>query len=340
MRARLTKTIATAAAVLGSAAVAVAFQQAPAPEPAPARATAGTTAAPLAVAFQPRTPAEKAVVDRVAEFSKAYGGGDAAALAALYADDAVIVAPDGLEVRGKERIGRMYADSFADGRGLKLETRVESVRFLTPDVARVEGRSRLSAADGDAADYLRFTALLVGKDGAWSIAELRESPAPAEDVEPYQRLKDLEWMVGRWVDEDERHKVDAEVEWAANRAYLLRTQAVELDGRPSFSTTMFIGWDPQTGQIKSWAFDSEGGRSEGTWTRVGEEQWVVKSFGVLRDGLPNSSTQIHTILTKDSVRTDVVDRIVGGRIEDDVVDLILVRKPPSPGGAGEAPAAK
>jgi hypothetical protein len=179
---------------------------------------------------------------------------------------------------------------------------------------------------------------MVQKDGAWSIAEIRERAAPAEDVAPYERLKVLEWMVGSWVDQGEHHKVSAEVRWAANRSYLIRTHTAELDGRPQASATMFIGWDPQTGQIKSWMFDSEGGRSEGTWTRTGEGQWIVKASGVMRDGLPTSSTLIHTILNKDSLRTDSVDRVIGDQVEEDVLDLILVRKPPNPGV--EAPRAE
>jgi hypothetical protein len=58
----------------------------------------------------------------------------------------------------------------------------------------------------------------------------------------------------------------------------------------------------------------------------------------MRDGLPTSSTLIHTILNKDSLRTDSVDRVIGDQVEEDVLDLILVRKPPNPGV--EAPRAE
>ncbi|WP_255377019.1 YybH family protein [Planctomyces sp. SH-PL62] len=277
------------------------------------------------------------MVARVLEIAKAYEAGDAQALTALYTDDAVVVDPDGYETRGKDEIAAMYGEAFVDAGELKLDAHVDEIRFLTPDVARVEGRSRLSSPAADAADYARYSGLLVQKDGAWRLAELREYPAFVEDVSPHERLKDLEWMVGDWVNEGERDKVTAEIKWAENHSYLIRTYSAEIDGRKESSGTMFIGWDPQSGQIKSWLFDSQGGRGEGVWTRTAENQWVVKSHGVLRNGLPTSSTQIHTILNKDSVKTDSIDRILGGQVADDILDIVMVHKAPAPGGGATKP---
>lgn len=361
MRSTFSKTLTAAVAVVGLATVAVARWQAPAAAPiqapaaapapaavaqpaAPAQpAVATRPAAPLAAVhpadFKPSTPAEQALMAQVAAFVKAYEAGDAQALTALYADDAVIVDPDGLEIKGKDEIGKMYAESFADGGGLKLDSHVEAVRFITPDVARIEGRSRVSVPGGDAAEFIRFSTLAVQKAGAWTIAEIREYPMPLEDVEPYERLKVLEWMVGDWVNEGQHDKVTAQIKWAENHSYLIRTYSVELEGRAKSSGTMFIGWDPQTGQIKSWLFDSEGGRGEGVWTQTDENQWVVKAQGVMRNGLPNSTTLIHTILNKDSIKTDSVDRIIGGMIDDDILDVVMVRKAPPP-AAGGAPQPK
>ena len=116
-----------------------------------------------------------------------------------------------------------------------------------------------------------------------------------------------------------------------SRAILIRTYSIEIQGEKSSSGTMFIGWDPQSGQIKSWVFDSNGGHGEGLWTRTGENEWVVKAQGVLRDGRPNSATQIHTILNKDSVKTSSIDRIIGGEVAPDITDVVMVRKAPAPG---------
>ncbi len=145
-------------------------------------------------------------------------------------------------------------------------------------------------------------------------------------------------MLGDWVDESESVKATSNVRWADNKSFLIRTYQVEVKGEKAKSGTMFIGWDPQTGQIKSWLFDAEGGHGEGLWTRTGEKEWVVKAQGVLRDGRPTSATQIHVVLNKDSVKTSSVDRIVGGQIAPDIADVVMVRKPPQPGGAQTRPA--
>jgi hypothetical protein len=145
-------------------------------------------------------------------------------------------------------------------------------------------------------------------------------------------------MVGDWVDESESVKSSSTIRWADSQSFLVRTYQVEVKGEKATSGTMFIGWDPQTGQIKSWLFDSNGGHGEGLWTRTGEKEWVVKAQGVLRDGRPTSATQIHVILNKDSVKTSSIDRIIGGQIAPDIADVVMVRKPPQPGGARARPA--
>jgi len=284
-------------------------------------------------------PEEKALVEGVAAFAKIYGEANGAALAELFLDDGTVIDPEGNATRGKAAIAEMYAASFQDAPGLKVEPNVEEIRFLTPDVARVEGRSRLSSAKGDASEFTRFSTLLVRREGKWRIAEIREYDLPAQDVTPYERLKSLEWMVGDWVDESDNNRVQSSVRWADKQSYLIRTYSIEIQGEKSSSGTMFIGWDPQSGQIKSWVFDSNGGHGEGLWTRTGENEWVVKAQGVLRDGRPSSATQIHTILNKDSVKTNSIDRIIGGEVAPDITDVVMVRKAPQPGGAAPKPAA-
>jgi uncharacterized protein (TIGR02246 family) len=283
-------------------------------------------------------PEDKAIREGVQAFVKAFNAQDIEALTGLFTDDAAVVDTEGSETRGKAAIAEMYAGSFEEAPGLKLESELDEVRFLTPEVARAEGRSRLSTGTGDAKDFTRFSALAVRRDGHWRVAEIREYPLPAEDVTPYERLKELEWMVGDWVDEGENNKVSSSIRWADNQSYLIRTYTVELQGEKSSSGTMFIGWDPQTGQIKSWLFDSHGGHGEGLWTRTGDNEWVVKAQGVLLDGRPTSATQIHTILSKDAVKTDSIDRIIGGQVAPDIADIVMVRKAPQPSAAAPKPA--
>jgi uncharacterized protein (TIGR02246 family) len=326
--------IAVAAAVLFAAA------RAQTGNSQPAVAQAGGQGQPAA---QPArqlgaTADEKAILDGLAVFAKAYGAANAAAIADLFLDESMIVDPEGSSVRGKAAVAAMYDAAFKESPGLKLEATVEDIRFLTPDLARAEGKTRLSTSNGDASEFTGFSALLVRRDGNWRIAEMHEYAATAADVTPYERLKDLEWMVGEWVEEGDKAKSQSSVRWGDNQSYLIRTYSIEPQGEKPSSGTMFIGWDPQSGQIKSWLFNSEGGHGEGLWNRTGENEWVIKATGVLRDGRPTSATQIQTMVNKDTVKVSSIDRIIGGVVAADITDVILVRKPPQPGGGAPKPA--
>ena len=73
------------------------------------------------------------------------------------------------------------------------------------------------------------------------------------------------------------------------------------------SGTQRIGWDPRHKQIRSWVFDSDGGFSEGFWSRDGE-RWVMKSTGVLKDGRAASATNVLTRVNRDTMNWTSVDR--------------------------------
>jgi uncharacterized protein (TIGR02246 family) len=313
----------------------------PAPGAAAPRAAAAAPAAtaPAAAAPAAEDPREKPVRDLIRVFAQAYNAADAKALADLFVDSASVVDPSGGETQGKAAISEMYAGSFRETPGLKLESETDQVRLLTPDLARVEGRSRVFASSGAANEFTRFTALAVQSQGKWRLAEIREQTAALEEIAPYERLQELEFMVGDWVDESDGNKVVVNVRWADKQSYLIRTYSVELQGEKAHSGTMFIGWDPLTEQIKSWVFDSEGGHGEGLWTRTSDSQWVVKASGVLRDGRPTSATHIHNIVNKDAVKTSSIDRIIGGQIAPDILDIVMVRRPPQPAAAAPRPVA-
>jgi len=298
------------------------------PQPQGAAQASPEAASPASQAAS--SPEQAAIQEQLKAFLKAYNVPDIEALARLFVDDAILVDPSGAETRGKQAIAAMYAGEFERAPGVKLEGRIEEVRFLMPEVARVEGLSRLSSSTGDATEFNRFSALAVRREGKWLIAELREYSAPAGAITPHEHLKQLEWMVGDWVDESDHVKVSASVRWDHDQNFLIRNYTVEIAGEKASSGIMIIGWDPQIVQIKSWVFSSEGGHGEGLWTRTAENQWIVKAHGMLHNGLPNSATQVHTVINKDAVKTSSIDRIIGGQVAPDIADVVMVRRPQRP----------
>ena len=283
-------------------------------------------------ATAPATAADAAIKERLAGFLKAYNSRNAANLSEFFTDDATLIDVDGAVVRSKAAIGAQFAAGFAQSSNYTLESSIESIRYITPDVAQIEGTSKLSAPN-EAAIINKFVTLVARKDNVWKMAEIRDLPSPPEEVMPADRLKELEWMIGDWVDQKGDLKIHSVIKWGENKAYLTRTTTVNAGEEGSYSSLMVLGYDPQAGQIRSWLFDSEGGRGEATWTRASDDQWILRAVGNLRNGLPNSATQIISLIGKDTLKTSSVDRIIGGEVAADIDEIIMVRKAPAAAGA-------
>ena len=250
----------------------------------------------------PTPPGEAEVRNLLKAVTTAYNQADAKELAAQFTDDAALFDPDGEEVRGRDSIGRHYAEAFGNGPTCKISGEVEAVRFLSPDVASVVGRFQLEDEEGTALSSGRYSLIAVRKGDQWRLAELRDgSSATRETSDKGEPLRDLEWLVGDWVDEGDDGKVATTVRWDENQKFLVRKYSIQLVGEPARSGTQWIGWDPQAQQIRSWVFDSEGDFGQGQWTRSGDA-WVIKAGGVTGDGLTTSATQIIEPVNKDAVK--------------------------------------
>jgi uncharacterized protein (TIGR02246 family) len=278
---------------------------------------------------------EKAVRETLVAYVEAYNKKDTARIVELFTSDGTLVDSDNVVTRGREAISRQFSDAFTEPSIYTLDGKTERIRLITPDVAQAEGMSRL-VSPKEATIANRFVALLARQGAAWKIAEIRDYPAPVDSVAPNERLKELEWMVGEWVDESDDAKVTSTVRWGQGKGYLVRDYSVQVKGEPTTSGLMVIAWDAQSDQIKSWVFNADGSRGEGCWTRATENQWVVKARGSTGDGRPTSATQVITLVNKDAIKTSSIDRIVGGEIAGDVEDIIMVRKPLAPGIAPTA----
>ena len=110
-----------------------------------------------------------AIQSRENEWSAAFNAGDAAAIAAFYEEDAVLLAPGGPPVHGNVAIGEALSGLFGVLQNLALVT--EEVRPIGDDNAIEIGRLQydVSGADGI---MISFTGNYVvnwhkGEDGVW-----------------------------------------------------------------------------------------------------------------------------------------------------------------------------
>jgi uncharacterized protein (TIGR02246 family) len=285
----------------------------------------------------PTPPGEAEIRNLLKAVTDAYNRADAKELAARFTDDASLFDQDGQEVRGREAIGRHYAEAFGEGPTCKISGAVEAVHFLSPDIASVAGRFQLEGEKGAALSSGHYSLIAVRKDDQWRLAELRDiATASDEAANEGGPLRDLDWLVGDWVDESEDGKVASSVRWDEGRKFLVRKYSIQIVGEPNRSATQWIGWDPQAKQIRSWIFDSEGDFGQGQWSRSGNA-WIVKASGTTGDGLTTSSTQVIEPINKDSLKVRSTDRIVGAELLPDIEEVVMVRKPPPPASDRPAP---
>jgi hypothetical protein len=174
-----------------------------------------------------------------------------------------------------------------------------------------------------------YSVIYIKREGKWLIDRVTEEQEVADNSN-YEKLKDLEWMVGTWVDSDENLVITTECKWIGNNNYLLRAfKASSEDSEDSedseVSGMQFIGWDANKKQIRSWVFDSNGGYAEGTWTKK-NDRWVVKTKATLTSGEIATSTSILKPVDDDSFTWQKVNRLVDGEILPNIDEVLIVRQ--------------
>jgi uncharacterized protein (TIGR02246 family) len=269
----------------------------------------------------------RAIGDMVIAFERTFAAGDARTLAQMFTEDAQ-VADDSGSTLGRPAIETRFQNYFAANPGIKIRLMVDSLRFLGPDMATEEGRAIVTpATPGAAPETTRYSVIYVRQGGRWLQSIVRDFAM--EPAVP-DRLKELEWLVGDWVNESSESVVTTNCRWSDDRHYLLRDFAVTVQGKPVIKGTQRIGWDPAQKQIRSWVFDSDGGFSGGYWSHSGE-QWMIKSDGVNHDGKDVSATFTITRLAPGRLLWRSTDRTRGGEVIPGVDEYTMVRRPPQPG---------
>jgi uncharacterized protein (TIGR02246 family) len=233
----------------------------------------------------PEQSSEEQSIRKSAErYCEAFNDGDIDSLLSMWSDDADYVDLDGKAHRGKDEVGAMLKDSLENLRDYKLHLMVDSVRKIRPDVEIEDGTTTLTSPDGEKTTS-RFTAVLVKSGDKWRIQSARElgSDQKTKSSESDKVLQPLEWLIGAWTSDDKGPAVNLTNKWALDKNFIVQDYTVAGKSGDDMHVVQWIGLDPLSGEIKSWAFDARGGVSEGFWTRD-ENSWVEESKGVLPDG--------------------------------------------------------
>lgn len=131
-------------------------------------------------AFAAAPPGAEAAIGQLWQnFSDAWARGDAHGRAALWAEDASLINPFGVEAQGRAAIEKVFEQETAGfAKGTTHTFSNFKYRFLTPTIAEVDATGDINgirAADGSAMPTftLHVFAIVVKKAGGWEIKDAR-----------------------------------------------------------------------------------------------------------------------------------------------------------------------
>ncbi|MEO2045036.1 MAG: SgcJ/EcaC family oxidoreductase [Pirellulales bacterium] len=266
---------------------------------------------------------ESAIRESVAAYVVAFNQGNAQAIAAQWSPDAVYSNPmTGEEVTGRKAIEEQLVEIFKIAKKTKIEVDINSILFLSPSVAVEEGTARL-LRPGEEPDATVYSCLHVKSGGKWLVDRMTEQSEPVFRSN-YQHLKDLQWMIGTWVDQDGSAIIETTSQWSKNQNFITRRFSVSFDGESDLSGVQLIGWDPVAQNIRSWVFDSDGGFGGSTWKKT-ENKWVINSSATLSDGRKASAVKTLTVIDDKTITWQASGRSIDGEILPNIDPIKLTR---------------
>jgi uncharacterized protein (TIGR02246 family) len=230
----------------------------------------------------------------------------------------------GERTEGRKAIRADLAEVFKKPVKTRLAGKVDRVRFIKPDVASVEGQTT-TAVPNEEPSVSQFSATLVKHGDQWQMESVEEMPVPQSST-AYDALRDLDWLIGNWVDESKDAPVVSTFRWSANKSFLIRSFSTKDGEKTTQLGTQIIGWDSRSRQIRSWIFNADGSFGDGVWTKTGND-WSIKSTQTLSDGRAASGTYVVSRVDENTLSL----RLIGQEIEGEPVpksDPVSLRRLP------------
>jgi uncharacterized protein (TIGR02246 family) len=286
----------------------------------------GVTLVPMASgrAAEDEHAADRAAIAKAAEaFVASFQKEDATALANFWVEDGDYVDPDGLALSGRKAIADDFAQMFKDIDGQTLRVEIHSIRFPAPDTAIEDGVTSVFTADGSLPIRMRYTNVMVKRDGQWRLASVRETPyTPPSN---YEYLRPLEWLIGDWIQETKDGHINRVVfEWAPERNFIIATRMVGVNGAVLDNGHQRIGWDAASKHLRSWTFEPDGGFAEGAWIKEGDK-WVNRVSSVTRTGSLMVSTMVVTRVDADTITCEAKEQVLDGKPVPDAPLITMKR---------------
>lgn len=266
----------------------------------------------------------EAIKQQAKSYERAFNQGDAKALSELWSEDGEYVNPEsGIVVKGKDAIEKELQSSLKERENAQIEIKINAISFPKRNQA-VETGIAVVTLNGEVLSQTAYKAIYEKKNGNWLIIQVRE----VESFDPptqYEHLKELEWLIGNWVDQDEDVTIATICQWDKYKNFLTQQFTVTVEGKQEQEGRQVIAWDPANQKIRSWVFDSDGGFGTGTWKKK-TTSWVVEASHTLADGRQASAVNIYTPINQNSYTWESVGREVGGELLPNIGPVTVVRK--------------
>lgn len=257
-------------------------------------------------------------------YVSAFNDKDGKKLASLWSPGGVYVSRStGERIEGRDEMAKEFSAILAADDAPKLAVATESISFISPSVALERGTAVITR--GEATEETAYNAVYVKQDDAWLLDRVTEDEVMPPPASNYEKLRDLEWLVGEWIDGDQDVVIEMNCKWTANQNYLSRTYSVTTNGEVDSSGLQIIGWDAKNNQIRSWLFDSNGGFVSGEWSKR-DDGWSVQSIVTLPDGASGSFTSIFRPTDDGNYRWQKLNRVLDGQLLPNLDEVIVRRK--------------
>jgi uncharacterized protein (TIGR02246 family) len=250
---------------------------------------------------------------------------DAKAMSNLFLPDGELVDDEGNVLRGRAALEAYYDENFKTMPSAKFSMEKQSVRVLTESLVMVDGFATITPNEKEPARRTRIAAVVTKQGNQWYLASIRDLEDDDAGIGT-DKLKELEWLVGEWLEEGGSYQVHSSIQWSEDKKSLVNHFRFVSPLQKEVKGTQRIAWDPASNKIKSWSHDNAGGYAEGLWT-ASNGSWLVKSTGASGNGEATSGTMIFTPVRPGRIDIESRDRVIGDEIEPDVT-IIMVRKPP------------
>lgn len=255
-------------------------------------------------------------------YQTAFNSRDPETLAQAFTVDAEMSSPSG-PLKGRDAIRSRFEELFQSEAVPELQLVDIAIDVISPNVA-IETGTAIVTFENDS-ESTGYRAVHVKSDGTWRLDRVQddeELPAPPSN---YEKLKELEWMVGAWGIESGSSRTNLQCRWTTNRNFLVQSYVVSTDDGPNLEGTQVIGWDPVKGRIRSWLFDSDGGFGSGVWTEEGG-RWRVLSLQVTPTAEEASATNLYSQVDENRFEFKSIGRQVGGVLLGNVPATVFVRR--------------